>query len=117
MPDHITTQVAISGTKEQIADLVKKTKIIRDGDVAENQFDFNGIAPMPKELIETASPTYVVPTQEEADAKNKEARDRAEKNKWTNHTDQTLSQAEADRRMKEYGALNWYDWANKNGVS
>lgn len=112
MPNHITTEVEISGTKEKIAELVKKTRLERDNDLEENHFDFNGILPMPPELRETTSPTTVLETQEEADAKNAEDRKAAEKNKWPGHTDRYISKEEADRRQKEYGALNWYDFAN-----
>lgn len=114
MPNHITTQVEITGTKEQIAKLIKDTKIVLDGDIDKNQFDFNGIVKMPKELLKTTSPTDVVPTEEEAKALNAEAKALSVKNNWGGYTDRTLSQAEADRRTKEYGALNWYDWSTVN---
>jgi hypothetical protein len=114
MPNHITTEVEISGTKEKIADLVKKTKLIRDGDVEENHFDFNGILPMPPELTATTSPTTIVPTQEEADEKNKADIETAKKNNYNHDSDRYISQEEADRRMKKYNALNWYDYANRN---
>lgn len=50
MPNHITTQLRISGTKEQIDKLVKDTGLKRQGDVDQNQFDFNGIIKMPESL-------------------------------------------------------------------
>jgi len=112
MPNHITTEVEISGTKEKITELVKKTKLKRDNDLEENHFDFNGILPMPPELRETTSPTTVLETQEEADTKNAEDRKIAERDKWPGYTDRYISKEEADRRQKEYGALNWYDFAN-----
>jgi len=114
MPNHITTQVEISGTKEQIADLVEKTKIIRDGEATDNQFDFNGIVKMPEELLNTTSPTDVVETQEEADRLNTEKRELWEKNKYGSYTDKAISKAESERRLKEYGAVNWYDWSYPN---
>lgn len=56
MPNHIISEVEISGTKEQIDELVKETKLKRDCDAEENQFDFNGIIPMPESLnIESGS--------------------------------------------------------------
>lgn len=117
MPNHITTEVRIGGTEAKIKKLIKNTKIKLDGDIpeGENEFDFNGIVKMPAELHETSSPTQIVPTQAEADFKNKEDRERAEKNghlQW--HTDSYISEPEAQRRQKEYGALNWYDFAHAN---
>lgn len=116
MPNHITTQVRIGGTEAKIKKLIKDTKIKLDGDISEgdNEFDFNGIVKMPQELHDTTSPTTVVATQEEADEKNAADRKQAEEHKWSSHTDRYLSQAEADRRTKEYGALNWYDFAQAN---
>lgn len=52
MPNHITTDVEITGTKEQIDKLVEKTKLIRDNDTHENQFDFNGIVETPKDIYQ-----------------------------------------------------------------
>ena len=48
MPNHITTEVEISAPKDKIDALIKKTKIKLDTDVENNEFDFNGILPMPK---------------------------------------------------------------------
>lgn len=111
MPNHITTQVEISGTKDQIDDLVKKTKLIRDNGADENRFDFNGIISMPEELKGTTSPTTIVYTDKEAQEKNNIDADLAAKNGWTDHTDKYLSEAEAKRREEKYGAINWYDFA------
>lgn len=113
MPNHITTEVEISGPGDKIATLIKKTKIKLDNDTMENKFDFNGIIKMPPELKKTTSPTTVVATEEEAAEKNKADREAAIKNKWSDHTDRYLSQAEHDRRIKKYGANNWYDFANR----
>ena len=113
MPNHIQTQVEISGKEQAIKKLIEDTKIKLDTDAASNEFDFNGIIPMPKELHETTSPCTIVATQEEADQKNAEDREVAKKNGYLEHyTDRYLSQAESDRRMKEYGANNWYDFAH-----
>lgn len=48
MPNHITTQVEITAPKKKIDELIKKTKIQLDADLESNEFDFNGIVPMPK---------------------------------------------------------------------
>ena len=112
MPNHITTEVEIKGKEQAIKKLIKDTKIKLDVDAEDNEFDFNGIIKMPDELHQTTSPTTIVDTQEEADEKNAADRKQAEQHKWPGHTDRYLSKAEADRRQKEYGALNWYDFAN-----
>lgn len=114
MPNHIITEVEISGPGDKIAKLIKDTKIKLDNDLAENEFDFNGIIKQPEILTNTTSPTTIVPTDKEAKEKNNADATIATKNKWHDHTDRYLSQKEADRRMKEYGALNWYDWRSSN---
>ena len=43
MPNHITSQVRIGGDKEKIAKLIKESKLIQDGDVEKNEFDFNAV--------------------------------------------------------------------------
>ena len=106
MPNHITSQVEISGTKELIAKLIKDTKIKLDGDVDSNEFDFNGIVKMPPELRNTASPTQVLETQEGVDAENKR-----HEMSWKNGQVSAITKVEADRRKDAYGALNWYDWS------
>lgn len=114
MPNHIITEVEISGTKEQIADLIKKTKITLDNDTQDNKFDFNGIIKMPKKLRETTSPTKIVATQEEADEKNQEEQDRADKNGYERNTKSFISEKEAENRRNKYQAINWYDFACAN---
>lgn len=53
MPNHITNYVEIKGSKEQIANLIKRTLREEDGKTI---FDLNGIIPMPPSLdIETGS--------------------------------------------------------------
>lgn len=109
MPNHITSEVEITGTKEQIAKLIKDTKIVLDHDVEKNEFDFNGIVKMPPELLNTVSPTKVFETQEEVDAENESRVKRINSNEVP-----AITKAEAARREKEYGALNWYDWSYNN---
>ena len=114
MPNHITNEVEIKGTKEQIADLIKRTKLVLDSDADKNEFDFNGIVKMPEELLNTTSPTQIVSSEEEAIELNRIDKENAKKNGWGERTDRYLSQDEADRRTKEYNAHNWYDWAIHN---
>jgi hypothetical protein len=113
MPNHITTEVEISAPKKKIDALIKKTKIVLDVDVEDNQFDFNGIVQMPDGLEGTASPVDVVDTQEEADAKNKEWNEQYGNSLQGTHQ-KYISKTEHERRIKEYGATNWYDWSYEN---
>lgn len=109
MPNHIQSQVEITGTKEAIDKLVKATKLRRTTTAAENYFDFNGIVKMPPELNDTVSPPQVVETQEEADKINAEHKEFPGIGPV-----KAITKAEAERRLKEYGATTWLDWAYSN---
>lgn len=109
MPNHITNWVVIEGSKDKIAELAAKT-IGKDKD-GQPTFDFNGIIQMPEELRKTASPTKIVETQAEADTISAEFLE-SFKLLQTVET-KAITRAEADRRMETYGAINWYDWANR----
>lgn len=110
MPNHITNYVLIQGSETQIADLIKKCK------VDDNDFDFDGIIPMPKELLETCSPNDVVETQEEADKLNAEWKKTMGDFQPDQNT-KAITKEEAQRRELVYGATNWYDFAcNKWGT-
>jgi hypothetical protein len=109
MPNHITSYVQIKGTKKKLDALKKKTLQEKDG-IAE--FDFNGIIPMPAEVKRTGagSASKVVATQAEADKINEST---PTNNQLEYGIDTwAITQAEYDRRMQEYGATNWYNWAN-----
>lgn len=109
MPNHINSQVEITGSKAKIKKLIKDVGINLDLEALENKFDFNGIVKMPSGLLTTNSPTKVFETQEEVDAENERYR-----TVWNNNKVAALLKSEADRRQKEYGALNWYDWSYEN---
>lgn len=113
MPNHITTEVEIKSTKEKIDDLIKRTKIVLDSDAETNQFDFNGIVSMPQVIFDTTSPTLVVETQKQADELESESK-KNHRETWGRYLTTNISKAESERRMKEYGALNWYDWSINN---
>ena len=115
MPNNVTSTIEIRGTKEQIDKLIKDTKLKLEKEV-DNQFDFNGIIPMPDELHDTVSPPQIVATDEEAKKINEEYKEKNKGNTFPG-TDQyyrAISEAEQERRIKEHGAVNWYDWANKH---
>lgn len=100
MPNHITTNIAIEATPELIKDLIEKTKL------KNNEFDFNAIIPMPKELLDTVSPTTIVETQEEADSINSEYRKR-----WLDVQEYELHfywYEESDNDINEYGEPEKY---------
>jgi hypothetical protein len=78
--------------------------------LVQDQFDFNAIVKMPEEIARTGSGSnnQTVKTQAEADKINKSYKGspfEGEIDTWA------ITEAEEARRLKEYGATNWYDWS------
>lgn len=78
--------------------------------VSGRSFDFNLLMPIPADLENTASPTEVFETQEQADAANAE---------WAVHPSmpnavreiRAITGDRAAALRREHGGINWYDWA------
>ncbi len=117
MPNHITTHISIEATPKLIKELLEKTKLKEETSINDNEFDFNGITPMPEELLLTVSPVEVVDTEEEANAINAKYLDSLKE--WPEavrgkQNTRAISRKEHDRRLEVYGANNWYDWSVEN---
>lgn len=86
-----------------IKNVIRSDKLdkIRELMVKENQFDFNAVIPMPKDLEGTRSPVKIV-SQEEY-------------NKQTDVSfDKSITKEMQEKFLREYGDDNWYDWSIKN---
>lgn len=112
MPNNITSEVEISGTKEQIKSLIKRTKFVTKPDLETNQFDFNGIKKMPLKLKNTVSPTDLSLTKEEAEKKNADYAEHMKDHPYKGEPTRSITHHEKELRLKEYGAINWYDWSS-----
>lgn len=141
MPNHITTAVEITGSKESIAKLIEDTKIILDPDVDQNEFDFNGIIPMPKGLnIESGSNTdlgLAAFGKSEPGKMFSMGIEQYSKLDWFKKKYPGVTTAEemleflensddendgkilelgkqASENIDKYGHATWYEWANRN---
>ena len=108
MPNWITNIVTFSGDEKIIAKLKEQVK----GE--QSEFDFNKIAPIPKELEGTQSPTKIV-TQEEYDKQE----ERITKGELTKEEkDWGLSRGLTQELVNEYkekfGFADWYGWQSHN---
>lgn len=101
MPNHDTNYVVVIGDTEKIDRFILEA-------FTEEGISFDRIVPMPPELRATVSPTTVVETQAEADEINKKHGARAFP---VDEKIAAISVEENARRLAEYGANNWYDWA------
>lgn len=135
MPNHITTQVEISGTKEQIDTLVERTGLIRDNGADENKFDFNGIIRMPAELnIQAGSTASLGLMAYSEEHYENDARPKTDwwKEKYPGVNDyldlyEFLDDDESDEakealrlgkqafdNVQKYGHPDWYEWSIAN---
>ena len=131
MPNHITSQVRIGGSKKATAKLVKDSKLIQDGDVERNEFDFNAVIKMPPELLITSGSNVDLGMA----AYNQAHYDKEAKYSWwaeryPNVTGpETLkkhleaSDNDMDKQalvegkqaldnLRKHGYKDWYDWSN-----
>ena len=108
MPNHVTNIVTFTGGEERVNELLSFVK----GD--ESEFDFHKIAPLPKELKGTTSPTKII-SQKEYDKQEK----RIAKGKLTDNEknwglSRGLTQELADEYRTRFGSSDWYDWQCSN---
>jgi hypothetical protein len=110
MPNHITNRLTIIGTEEQVKQVRKAIK----GERETQHIDFNKIAPIPKELEKTQSPTRII-SQEEYDEQEKKI---AEGNLTDNENNfglsRGLTQELVDEYRKKFGHSDWYGWQIEN---
>lgn len=104
MPNHVATNLVITGTREEVQRFIAASTV--DG-----RFDFNGVYPMPEKIRNTISPVRIV-TQEEYDRQAAEIAAIPEDNRteW-NRRPRGITQEMRDALVKEFGTDNWYDWA------
>lgn len=124
MPNHEENYVVIIGEPDKITAFVAEA--LRDVTAEEVEkyptmpakiIEFGRVIPMPEELGRTVAPSEIVATQADADAKNAEYNS-SEINRLFggDREDQIrfITRDEHDRRMREYGAVDWYAWSTAN---
>lgn len=102
MPNHIINRVHVREARE--ADM-KKIKLVMK--TKESEFDFNALAPMPKELKHVTSPVRII-TEKEYKKQIDEMPSEAEIDK--SYWGHGLTLGMSKRYKKLFGADNWYDW-------
>ena len=96
MPNHVTTEISITGPRADQLALVEAIK----GD--ESAVDFNRILPMPPELRDIKTGHCTISGQSVKQWREIDGKKVA------------IPDAELDRYMREFGAADWYRWANDN---
>lgn len=110
MPNWVRNNVTFSGNEEVIERMMNEIK----GEREDQHIDFNKIAPIPKELEGTRSPTLII-SQEEYDKQE----ERIAKNELTEGEQifgisRGITQEMADDFKQRFGFTDWYGWQNYN---
>jgi len=107
MPNWVTNQVRFYATDEQIAEIKEFVN-------GEREFDFNKIAPIPKELEGTRCPMIAI-SQEEYDEQEKRiANNELTENEKNFGISRCLTQELIDEYNEKFGACDWYGWQTEN---
>lgn len=115
MPNHVTNVLTINPT-DRTVDFEKELKAvlkkIKSGKGKKtNLFDFNQIAPMPKELEDTVSPMSIISEKEyEAQEKRIATGELNEREKLWGGISRSLTAKLSREYKQKFGADNWYDW-------
>ena len=110
MPNHIINRLTIIGTEEQVAQVREAIK----GETHDQYIDFNKIAPIPKELEGTQSPTRII-SQEEYDKQEERIAKgflSDDEKRWG--ISRGLTQELVEEYKTRFGATDWYDWQISN---
>ena len=106
MPNHTATKLEVRGTSKEIADVIQYVGNPEGGE-DENLFSCDKIIPMPKELRWISSPVKIV-SKEEYEKKILERVGKKEGHDFG----LPLTKELQEKYLNDYGADNWYDWAN-----
>ena len=118
MPNHVSSNLTITGPADDVRRFV--TAVDRSATPNGKAFDFDGVLPMPEELVGTTSPTSIQ-TQTEIDtlwAEWDKRKDAGELKDWEIRGGKPwglgITQAASDALIAKYGSNNWYEWAHTN---
>lgn len=119
MPNHVMTDIELIGSEKDILALREFVKS------ESNPFDFNKVAQIPTELIDTVSPMTII-SQKEYDKQERELKvlkekiakglelTKDEQNKVNWGIGRKLTAELSAEYILKFGADNWYDWNCQN---
>lgn len=107
MPNWVTNNVSFVGTDEQITKIKKFVK-------GKREFDFNRVAPIPKELEGTKSPMDVISQEEYDEQERRIANNELTENEKNWGLSRCLTQELIDEYNDKFGACDWYGWQIQN---
>jgi hypothetical protein len=108
MPNWVTNIVELKGNAEQVASILEFVKS------DEREFDFNKIAPIPKELQNTQAPTNIISQKEYDEQEERLARGELTESEKSWGISRGLTLELSMEYKKRFGADNWYNWQTAN---
>jgi hypothetical protein len=108
MPNWITNIVELKGNAEQVEAILEFVKS------DEREFDFNKIAPIPKELENTQAPTNIISQKKYDEQEERLARGELTESEKRWSISRGLTKELSQEFIKKFGADNWYDWQCSN---
>ena len=108
MPNWISNEVKLTGKKEQVEALLKFVKSEDRG------FDFNKIAPIPKELEGTQAPTKIISKKEYDEQEKRLAKGELNEDEQRFGLSRGLTKELSDEYINRFGTDNWYNWQHSN---
>ena len=110
MPNWVTNNVIFKGDKKVIEKMLKEIR----GEREDQAIDFNKIAPIPKELEGTRSPTLIISQEEYDQQEERLAKGELTEGEERFGVSRGLTQALADKYRAEFGHSDWYGWQIAN---
>lgn len=110
MPNWVRNIVEFSGNEEVIARMREEIR----GEGEDRVIDFNKIAPIPKELEGTQSPTRIISQEEYDEQQRKIANNELSEDEKRWGLSRGITQEMADEYIAKFGHSCWYGWQNAN---
>jgi len=104
MPNWVSNNVTITASKK----LLEKIKAEVKGE--DSEFDFNRIAPMPKELENTRSPMVAISKKEYKEQELRIIKGELKEHEKSFGVSRCLTQELIDEYNRKFGACDWYSW-------
>ena len=114
MPNWVTNNVRINADETLLAKIREEVKGTPYSNGEDRDFDFNTIAPIPKELEGTRSPMNVISQKEYDEQERKIANDDFTEKEREWGISRSLTQELVDEYTKRFGYCDWYSWQVNN---
>jgi hypothetical protein len=110
MPNWVRNNVTFSGNEEVITRMMNEIR----GEREEQYIDFNKIAPIPSELVNTQSPTKIISQEEYDQQEERIAKDELTEGERNFGISRGITKEMHDDFIERFGYADWYGWQINN---